>query len=69
MKFTSPKANEKFTISSMPEWPSIAFETDGSGTHEWHWSIIWDNFAKSGVVRTPSNKWDAKDVITNCGAY
>jgi hypothetical protein len=67
MKFTSPKANEKFTISSTPEWPSIVFETDGRGSHDWHWSIIWNNFKKSGVVHTSSNKWDAKDEITNCG--
>lgn len=67
MKFTSPKVAEKFTISSAPEWPSAAFETDAGGPHEWHWSITWKDFKKSGIARTLGNKWDAKDYITNCG--
>ncbi len=67
MKFTSPKANDKFTISSTPEWPSIAFETDASGLHEWHWTISWKHFKKSGIARTAGNKWDAKEDITNLG--
>lgn len=67
MKFTSPKSDEKFTISSTPEWPSIVFETDGTGAHEWSWSISWDQFKKSGTAHTAGNKWDAKSDITNCG--
>jgi hypothetical protein len=67
MKFTAPKANDKFTISSAPAWPSIAFETDGTGPHEWQWSITWKQFKKSGVARTAGNKWDAKADVTNCG--
>jgi hypothetical protein len=67
MKLTSPQADETFTISSAPEWPGIAFETDGAGPHEWQWSISWNTFKKTGVAHTPGNSWDARDEIIHCG--
>ncbi len=67
MRLTSPKADAKFLISSAAEWPSIAFETDGGGPHEWRWSIVWNNFKKTGVAHTPGNQWDAKPDLANCG--
>jgi hypothetical protein len=67
MKFTKPKLNETFTISSAPEWPSISFETDATGSHSWTWTIVWGNFKKTGKETTPANKWDAKTAITDLG--
>ena len=67
MKLTSPKADAKFLISSAAEWPAIAFETDGGGPHEWRWSIVWNNFKKSGIAHTPGNRWDARTELTNYG--
>ncbi|MDB5917003.1 MAG: hypothetical protein JWR40_1237 [Massilia sp.] len=67
MKLTSPKADAKFVISSAAEWPSIAFETDGDGPHEWRWSIVWNNFKKTGVAHTPGKQWDARTDVANCG--
>ena len=67
MKFTKPKINEKFTITSVPEWPTIEFETDASGPHTWVWALRWGAFTKSGTVNTPKNKWEAKTDFTNLG--
>lgn len=67
MKFTKPKENESFALTSVPEWPSIEFQTDASGPHTWDWKITWDTFTKSGTATSASNTWDAKDVITNFG--
>ncbi len=67
MKFAKPKLNETFTTTSVPEWPSINFETDATGTHAWHWTIAWGTFKKSGKETTTGNTWNAKAVITNYG--
>ncbi len=67
MKVTKPKANDAFTITSAPEWPSIQFETDATGEHTWTWTIAWGVFKKSGKENTPGNTWDAKTVVTNFG--
>ena len=67
MKFTKPKLNEIFTITSAPAWPSVEFETDGAGAHNWNWTIAWGTFTKSGTATTSANTWDAGTVITNLG--
>jgi hypothetical protein len=67
MKFTKPRSNESFTISAVPEWPSIPFETDAKGTHTWQWSISWGTYKKSGRETTPGNTWNAQSVVTDFG--
>jgi len=67
MNFTSPSANANFTITSAAQWPSIPFQTDQDGPHSWNWEVAWRAFKQSGSADTPSNQWDAKDVVTNCG--
>lgn len=67
MKFCKPKSNDNFTITATPSWPSIIFETDGTGAHTWEWKLAWGTFSKSGKVTTPSNSWDAQAVATNLG--
>ena len=67
MKFTKPKLNETFTITSVPEWPQIIFETDAKGAHTWHWTMAWGNFKVSGKGSTLGNAWNAKVSITNYG--
>lgn len=67
MRITSPVANAIFTITSGPDWPSIVFQTDGTGDHVWTWDISWGTFKNSGNVTTQSNSWDATSVITNYG--
>ena len=67
MKLLKPKPNETFTISSVPEWPSVQFETDGTGAHVWNWTIRGGSFTKSGKETTAGNKWDAQASIANCG--
>jgi len=67
VKFTKPRLNDTFTITSAPEWPSIKLETDQTGSHTWNWTIEWGKFKKSGKETTSGNTWDAKDVITNFG--
>jgi len=67
MKFTKPTANQVFTISSVPEWPSIVFETDATGPHTWSWTISWGKFQRSGRDATLNNTWDAKSAISNMG--
>lgn len=67
MKFTKPMPNATFTITSVPEWPSVVFETDAAGAHSWNWTLTWGKFTKSGTATTPGNTWDAKSVITNMG--
>jgi hypothetical protein len=67
MKFVKPKANDTFTITSAPSWPSIVFETDGSGAHTWTWTITWHTFKKTGKANTLGNSWDAQSVVNNLG--
>jgi hypothetical protein len=67
MKFVKPKTNETYMITSAPDWPSIAFETDEAGPHTWYWTLSWLTFHKSGMETTEGNKWDAKTAIVNCG--
>ena len=67
MKFTKPNANDVFTITSGPAWPSISFETDASGPHSWNWTMQWGTFRQSGVAQTQSNTWDAQTAVTNFG--
>jgi hypothetical protein len=67
MKIIKPKANDKFTITAVPGWPSFAFETDAAGQHTWNWTISWGSFKKSGSQTTPGNLWDAQSVVTNLG--
>jgi hypothetical protein len=67
MKITSPKPAQVFRITSAAAWPSMAFETDASGPHTWHWTISWLTFRKQGVVTTTDNTWDAKSTIEGMG--
>jgi hypothetical protein len=67
MNFISPLPNTVFTISSGAVWPSVPFETDASGPHNWAWKIAWKTFAQSGVANTPANEWDAQSVVTDLG--
>ena len=67
MNITAPAPNSVFTISSQAEWPSIPFQTDAAGPHTWNWVVSWNSFTKSGVATTPSNQWDAGDVVANYG--
>jgi hypothetical protein len=67
MNFTKPGPNAEFTITADPTWPSVAFETDGTGAHTWNWTITWGTFTKSGTATTTDNKWDAKSAITDLG--
>jgi hypothetical protein len=67
MNMTSPRANDRFQITSDPTWPSIAFQTDGTGAHLWKWKISWKTFSRSGTANTPDNKWNAQSVITDLG--
>ncbi len=67
MKILKPAANEQFLITSAPVWPSIHFETDGTGPHTWQWTIAWDSFSRSGVATTPGNQWDTGTTLANYG--
>jgi hypothetical protein len=67
MKLTASPPSATFAISSAPEWPSVVFQTDASGSHTWHWAIAWGGFTKSGSETTTVNTWDAKPVIEDCG--
>jgi hypothetical protein len=67
MMITKPGLNETITITSDAEWPSVTFETDGSGTHTWYWTITWGKFKKSGRQTTTGNVWDARTAICNYG--
>ena len=67
MKITKPTANQVFTITATPEWPSIDFETDATGTHVWNWEIKWLSFSKKGTETTTSNTWNASKAIANLG--
>jgi hypothetical protein len=67
MKFVKPAPNDTFTITSVPEWPSVTFQTDENGAHTWDWTIEWGTFKKTGKETSPGNTWDAKSVITNYG--
>jgi hypothetical protein len=67
VKLVKPKANETFTITAAPEWPSVAFETDAAGAHSWQWTIEWGAFRKTGTATTPGNTWDAKAAVANFG--
>jgi hypothetical protein len=67
MKFIDPLPNAVFTIASSAEWPSIVFQTDGTGPHIWNWNLKWRAFQLSGTVNTASNQWDARSVVTNYG--
>jgi hypothetical protein len=67
MKIITPGINTTVKITSTPDWPTLNFTTDGSGSHTWRWTLAWGNFKKSGVQNTPGNKWDAKATITNYG--
>lgn len=67
MQFVRPQATDVFTITSVPNWPSIQFETDAKGPHTWTWSITWGNFKTSGRTTTTDNRWDAKSAILNMG--
>ena len=67
MKFISPTADQVFTATAAPAWPSVAFQTDGTGPHTWQWTLAWGSFSKTGTATTPDNKWEAQQVIANCG--
>ena len=67
MKIISPKTSASFLISSAPEWPTIVFETDGTGTHTWNWSVSWRTFKKTGTTATSGNKWEAKSIVQDLG--
>ena len=67
MLFTKPTANQAFTITSTPTWPSIIFTTDATGPHTWQWSIKWNTFTKTGTASTSANEWDAGPAISDLG--
>ncbi|MFO1064947.1 MAG: hypothetical protein U0892_13870 [Pirellulales bacterium] len=67
LKFVSPTSKQVFEITTKPEWPSITFQTDGTGSHTWTWSIKWDNYSKNGTAQTPDNKWVLSNEIENYG--
>jgi hypothetical protein len=67
MKITSPAANAAFQITTDPNWPSIAFQTDATGPHSWQWTISWKTYTKSGVETTPGNQWNAANAIAGFG--
>ena len=67
MEFVKPKQAEIFTISSAPDWPTIEFQTNATGSHVWTWTVTWDVFKESGTATTLDNRWDAKQAITNLG--
>jgi len=67
MNFTKPAPNSILTIAADAVWPSVTFQTDGSGPHAWQWKVAWDQFAAAGTATTPANVWDATAVLTNRG--
>lgn len=67
MQIISPKASDAFVISEEPAWPSLVFETDGSGAHHWTWTLKWGAFSKSGQHVAQVNTWDASSIIRNLG--
>jgi len=67
VKFTNPNPDAVFVITADAEWPSILFQTDGSGAHVWNWDVVWGTFKQSGAVNTSSNQWDARSVVANSG--
>lgn len=67
MKFTKPHANDVFTITSTPAWPSVACSTDATGPHTWRWTVHWGTHKQTGTAQTLGNTWDAQSVITNYG--
>jgi hypothetical protein len=67
MKFLTPRPNSTHTITSVPDWPSIEFETDTEGPHTWQWTLTWGIFRLNGTASTPGKKWNAKAVTTNYG--
>lgn len=67
MKFITPVADEKFSISEAPKWPKMLFKTDAKGPHTWHWNMSWRDFEKNGVASTHGNEWDAAVAVVNLG--
>jgi len=67
MNFTKPALNSLLTIAADAVWPSVTFQTDGSGPHTWQWKVAWDQFAVAGTATTPANVWDATSVLSNRG--
>jgi hypothetical protein len=67
MTFTHPAPNQAFAVSAAPAWPTVVFETDGKGPHDWQWTLSWDTFSRSGTATTPGNIWDASTVIVDGG--
>ncbi|MEO8595989.1 MAG: hypothetical protein ABI759_21890 [Candidatus Solibacter sp.] len=67
MKFTAPNAGDRFTITSAAVWPSIAFQTDASGPHDWTWTIQWGTFKKSGTAQTTGNSWNPVVAVAHLG--
>ena len=67
MKFLKPKPTDIFSVTASADWPSIEFETDGSGGHTWAWTVEWGTFKKTGSVKTTGNSWDAGPAISGFG--
>src|SRR5262245_66295349 len=67
MNFTKPAPNSLLTIGADAVWPSVTFQTDGSGPHTWQWKVAWDQFMVTGTATTSANVWDATSVLTNRG--
>lgn len=67
MRITSPAKDTVFTITKSPEWPSVVFETDATGLHNWRWTLGWKTFKKSGKASTDGNRWDASSVLADLG--
>lgn len=67
MRFIRPMPGDVFTITPEPAWPSMGFQTDGTGSHVWTWTIAWGTFRASGSATTFDNRWEAKGALVDLG--
>lgn len=67
MKIISPALTQSFTIGADTVLDEVGFVTDGTGPHDWIWSIAWGHFTRHGKATTPANTWNAKDVLADIG--
>ncbi|MES2615221.1 MAG: PAAR domain-containing protein [Bdellovibrionota bacterium] len=71
LKLLHPEENHSYKIAADATWPSLIFNTNKHGVHEWHWHIEWkakhETFEKSGAAHSPHGIWDARVVIKDLG--
>ncbi|MES2614078.1 MAG: PAAR domain-containing protein [Bdellovibrionota bacterium] len=76
LKLLHPEENHLYKIAADATWPSLIFNTNKHGAHEWHWHIEWKSnnkngthpkFEKSGTAHTSDGLWDTKAVVKNLG--